>query len=478
MTGLPVTQRIALIWFREDLRLHDNPALDHACAHYDIIVPLYIHRPDEAGDWQPGAASRWWRHHGLHALDRELRARGNALRIRTGRSSLDCLTQLARETGAQAVCWNRLYTPQAMERDNRIEARLQEAGLTVTHFKAGLLFEPREVLKDNGTPYRVFTAWWRRCQAQGLYQPERPIPAAIPGRRDDAGGAGLDTLGLLPELPWDGEFYRHWQPGETPARARLERFMAASVARYAHDRDYPAVAGTTRLSPYLHSGEISPRTLVNRALQQLNEPGSAMSRQSLERLVTEVGWRDFAAHILYHFPDSTTLAMDTRFRHFPWRRNYRTALRRWQRGQTGFPVIDAGMRELWHTGWMHNRVRMLVASFLTKNLLIPWQEGARWFWDTLLDADLASNTLGWQWVAGCGTDAAPFFRIFNPVTQGKKFDPAGDYVRRWVPELAGLDSRRIHEPWKSGLDLNYPEPMVDLQVSRNRALEAFRSLRG
>jgi len=472
-----VAQRIAIVWFREDLRLHDNPALDHACTHYERIVPVYIHQPDEAAEWRPGAASRWWLHHGLHALDVQLRQHDSTLLIRSGNSSLDCLTELARETGAQAICWNRLYTPQDMERDSHIEARLREAGLTATGFKAGLLFEPREILKENGTPYRVFTAWWRVCHTLGLYQPELPAPAAIPGLRG-VGGIPLDTLGLLPQLPWDGEFYRHWQPGELPARARLERFMETGAAQYDHDRDYPAVAGTTRLSPHLHYGEISPRTIVNRALQQLNAPGSTAARQSLERLMTEVGWRDFAAHILYHFPDSTMLAMDTRFRYFPWRRDYHAALGRWQRGQTGFPVIDAGMRELWHTGWMHNRVRMLAASLLTKNLLIPWQEGARWFWDTLLDADLASNTLGWQWVAGCGTDAAPFFRIFNPVTQGRKFDPDGDYVRRWVPELAALDARLIHEPWKSGLDLAYPEPMVDLQASRTRALDAFKSLRG
>jgi deoxyribodipyrimidine photo-lyase len=472
-----VSNRTAIVWFREDLRLHDNPALDHACAHYTCVIPVYIHQPEEAGEWRPGAASRWWLHHGLAALDRQLRAHGSGLLLRSGRSSLDVLSALARETGAAAIVWNRLYTPQALTRDRRIEERLRDAGLTAGSFKAGLLFEPQEILKDDGTPYRVFTAWWRRCHALGLYQPELPAPAALPGRHR-VRGVPLEALVLLPERPWDAGFYRHWQPGEAAARERLERFMDSGVERYDHDRDFPAAAGTTRLSPHLHLGEIGPRTLVNRALQQMNAAGGAGPRRALERLMTEVGWRDFAAHILYHFPDSTDTAMDVRFRRFPWRRNYRAALRRWQRGQTGFPVIDAGMRELWHTGWMHNRVRMLTASFLTKNLLIPWQEGARWFWDTLLDADLASNSLGWQWVAGCGTDAAPYFRIFNPVTQGKRFDPDGDYVRRWVPELAGLDARYIHEPWKSGRDLAYPEPMVDLQDSRARALAAYASLRG
>ncbi|HUT41265.1 MAG TPA: deoxyribodipyrimidine photo-lyase [Gammaproteobacteria bacterium] len=472
-----MAQRIAIVWFREDLRLHDNPALDHACAHYEHVIPLYIHQPDEAGDWQPGAASRWWLHHALRALDGQLREHGNALLIRSGSTSLDCLAGLARETGAQAIVWNRQYTPQAMARDSAIKARLREAGLTVTSFRGGLLFEPHEVHKDDGTPYRVFTAWWRRCHTMDLYQPELPAPATLPGLAG-IDGIALDSLGLLPRQPWDDGFYQYWQPGELQARARLEQFMEGAVAQYDHARDYPAIAGTSRLSPHLHYGEISPRTIVNRALQQANAPGGAATHRSLERLMTEVGWRDFAAHILYHYPDSPDTAMDARFRRFPWQRNYRTALQCWQHGQTGFPVIDAGMRELWHTGWMHNRVRMLVASFLAKNLLIPWQEGARWFWDTLLDADLASNTLGWQWVAGCGTDAAPYFRIFNPVTQGKKFDPDGEYVRRWVPELAALDTRCVHEPWKSGLDLAYPAPMVDLQATRIRALDAFKSLRG
>jgi deoxyribodipyrimidine photo-lyase len=472
-----VAQRSAIVWFRDDLRLHDNPALAHACANYDRVIPCYIHRPDEAGDWRPGAASRWWLHHALAALDTGLRAHGSGLLIRQDSASLDCLADLIAETGANAVFWNRLYTPHAVARDRRIEARLRGDGLTVTSFPGSLLFEPHEVHKDDTTPYRVFTAWWRRCQALGLYRPELPAPAGIVTPRGLA-GAALDTLDLLPRLSWDEDFYRHWQPGEVAAQECLDRFLADAVTGYAHDRDYPAVSGTTRLSPHLHFGELSPRTLVNRALQSGNDPGFAAAGPSLDRLMTEVGWRDFAAHILHHFPDSPDTAMDPRFRRFPWRKNYRTALRRWQQGRTGIPVIDAGMRELWHTGWMHNRVRMLVASFLTKNLLIPWQEGARWFWDTLLDADLASNTLGWQWVAGCGTDAAPYFRIFNPVTQGKKFDPGGEYVRRWVPELAGLGTRHIHEPWKSGRDLDYPEPMVDLGQTRARALEAFRSLRG
>ncbi|MEZ5542242.1 MAG: deoxyribodipyrimidine photo-lyase [Pseudomonadota bacterium] len=472
-----MTQHRAIVWFREDLRLHDNPALNHACTNYDGIIPCYLYQPEEAGAWREGAASRWWLHHSLAALDAGLRARGSNLLIRRGASSLDCLRDLARETRATAVFWNRLYTPHATARDRHIKARLREAGLTVSSFRGSLLFEPHEVLKQDASPYRVFTAWWRRCQALGLYQPEVTAPAVV---STPAGltGAALEALDLLPRLRWDTGLHECWTPGETAAHDRLDRFLEDAVAEYAHLRDYPATAGTSRLSPHLHFGELSPRSLVNRALQLTADPGCTALRPALDRLLTEVGWRDFAAHVLHHFPDTTDTALDPRFRRFPWRRDYHADLGRWQQGMTGIPVIDAGMRELWHCGWMHNRVRMLVASFLTKNLLIPWQEGARWFWDTLVDADLASNTLGWQWVAGCGTDAAPYFRIFNPVTQGKKFDPAGEYVRRWIPELVALDARHIHEPWRVGGAPEYPEPMADPGRTRARALDAFRSLSG
>lgn len=469
--------RSAIVWFRNDLRLHDNPALAHACANFERVIPCYLHQPEEDGDWQPGAASRWWLHHALAALDEQLQAHGSSILIRHATTSLDGLAALAAETGASAIFWNRLYTPQAVARDSDIKARLRESGLEVTSFPGSLLFEPHEIRKDDGSPYRVFTAWWRRCQALGLYRETVPAPERI-GTPRGLDGLDLEQLDLLPRLSWDADFYRHWQPGEVSAHARLAAFLEDAVTTYAHDRDYPAIEGTTRLSPHLHCGEISPRTVVNRALELADDPCRADARPAIDRLVTEVGWRDFAAHILHHVPDSPELAMDARFRRFPWRRNYAAALKRWQQGRTGIPVVDAGMRELWHTGWMHNRVRMLVASFLTKNLLIPWQEGARWFWDTLLDADLASNTLGWQWVAGCGTDAAPYFRIFNPVTQGRKFDPDGSYVRRWVPELEGLDTRHIHEPWKAGRDLDYPAPQVDLAASRAHALAAFKALRG
>jgi deoxyribodipyrimidine photo-lyase len=469
--------RTTLVWFREDLRLHDNPALDHAAQTAERVIPVYLHTPGEAGEWAPGGASRWWLHHSLRALDKDLQQAGSGLVLRQGDSALALLQALLRETGADSVAWNRLYTPWAIARDRQIRAALTQQGIAVHSFRASLLFEPQSVVKDNGEPYRVFTAFWKRCQAQPLYQ----SPCATPERiRSDAlaRGSALEQLGLLPCIPWDRGFYPQWTPGEAGAHAQAEAFFADDVEEYDTARDIPGVSGTSRLSAHLHFGEISPRVLMNRAVQALDEVATPAARQSVTRFMAELGWREFAAHILYHFPDSAVTSMDARFAQFPWAEPEAEVLQRWQQGRTGFPVIDAGLRELWHTGWMHNRVRMLVASFLVKNLRLHWLHGARWFWDTLVDADLASNSLGWQWVAGCGTDAAPYFRIFNPVLQGSKFDRNGEYVRRWVPELEHLDRRYIHEPWQAPVRPDYPAPLLDLGETREQALAAFRSLRG
>jgi deoxyribodipyrimidine photo-lyase len=277
-------------------------------------------------------------------------------------------------------------------------------------------------------------------------------------------------LFLLPRIGWDAGFYDHWHPGEPAASQLLHQFIDSALEHYVHDRDYAAITGTSGISPYLHFGEISPMRVVGRIMQC-----EAASSQSAERYLAEIGWREFAAYTLYHEPRTMHESLNTRFDGFPWQQDTE-ALQRWQQGMTGFPIIDAGMRQLWASGWMHNRVRMVVASFLTKNLMIHWLQGARWFWDTLVDADLASNTLGWQWVAGCGTDAAPYFRIFNPVLQSQKYDPEGDYIRRWVPELAQLHGKRIHEPWKVKAMTGYPQPMVDLKFTRERALTTYRTL--
>jgi deoxyribodipyrimidine photo-lyase len=357
-----------------------------------------------------------------------------------------------------------------------IKSQLRESGIEVSSYRAGLLFEPDEIHKDDGSPYRVFTAFWKSCLKEGIERQELPAPASMPPVPADMDGAALESLQLLPEIHWDKGFYPAWRPGESGAQQAMDSFMESTIMCYAEERDYPAKPSTSRLSPHLHFGELSAVSVVNQAIMLREESSSENGRRSIDKLIAEVGWREFAAYTLYHAPQTTDQSMDRRFHDFPWQSDD-VALKRWQQGQTGMPIIDAGMRELWHTGWVHNRVRMLVASFLTKNLMIHWMEGARWFWDTLVDADLASNSLGWQWVAGCGTDAAPYFRIFNPVLQSQKFDAAGQYIRQWVPELSQLDNKAIHEPWKAGVELDYPDPMIDLKFSRERALQTFQSIK-
>lgn len=463
----------AIVWFRRDLRLTDNPALSYALTHHDRVIPLYLHTPDDAGHWAEGGASRWWLHHSLQALQRRLRDKKADLIIRQSGSAGQALQNILDETEIDAIYWNRLYTPWAIQRDKAIKRSLSQAGVMTQSFNAGLLLEPQQVLKSDGLPYKVFTAYWKQCKSIGILHSECGEPADIP-YAGTLSGLVPDDLLLLPQTGWDKQFYAHWHPGEQHAHQRLADFLQNHVHDYDVKRDRPDVEGTSRLSPHLHFGEISPRTIINQAEACILDSPTD-SHPSIHRLISEIGWREFAGYVLYHFPMTTEISMNPKFADFPWQQDDQ-ALRRWQQGQTGMPIIDAGMRQLWQTGWMHNRVRMLVASFLTKNLRIHWQEGARWFWDTLLDADLASNSLGWQWVAGCGTDAAPYFRIFNPILQSRKFDPHGLYIRQWVPELSGLDNKQIHEPWLHQGRLDYPEPMVDLKHSREHALQVYRSL--
>jgi deoxyribodipyrimidine photo-lyase len=471
-----------LLWLRQDLRLTDNPALE-AARHSERLVPVYIHDPALHGAWLPGAASNWWLHHSLEALDRELRQRGSALLLRRGPTA-ETLMQLAVSCNASRVCWNRRYQPSLIAADRDLKSRLRASGLAVHSDNAALLFEPWEVMRNPGTaaaaPYRVFTAYWRACLRLGLagvrHAPPQRLPALPPGLPS----LPLQELGLLPRVPWDGGLRQHWQPGEQGALACLERFLRAAIHAYPKAREQPAIAGTSALSPHLHFGEIGPRQIIQ-AAQQLAVPNTAGLETTEESFIREIGWREFAHHLLFHFPQTDRQALNPRFHTFPWRTHYDEDLAAWQQGKTGIPLVDAGMRQLWHCGWMHNRVRMIVASFLCKNLLIPWQEGAAWFWDTLVDADLASNSLGWQWVAGCGADAAPYFRLFNPVRQGEKFDPEGTYVRRWVAELRQLPARYIHQPWTAPASLQasiatYPAPLTDLKASRETALAAYRNL--
>jgi len=473
----------ALLWLRRDLRLSDNPALQTLLDGGYAPVPVYI-LDEPRGDWPLGEASAWWLHHSLTALQRSLRARGSDLLIFRG-DPQTILPALLKQADSKRVAWNRCYEPAALERDQRIEQALKKQHCETSVHNAALLREPWQHLKRDETPYRVFTPFWKALYSIGPARQAIPasdsLPAFEAGKFADT--LSVDALELLPARDWDKGFYPLWQPGEDGAWRALENFRDSRLLDYPAQRDIPACSGTSQLSPHLHFGEISPVQLWQTLLNRAATTTAAGTISASEAFLRQLAWREFSYHLLYHFPATPAQPLDERFKRFPWRNNYDPDLRRWQRGETGIPLVDAGMRELWATGYMHNRVRMIVASFLTKNLLIPWQEGARWFWNTLVDADLANNTMGWQWTTGCGADAAPYFRIFNPVLQGEKFDSDGAYVRRWVPELAGLDNRHLHKPWTAdpeiladaGISLgkSYPEPLVELQQSRREALAAW-----
>jgi len=470
-----------LLWFRRDLRLSDNPAL-HA-AKGTRIIPVYIHAPEEEAPWVCGAASRWWLHHSLRALAMQLKDVGSRLILRRGESLAELLA-LIHETGASAVYLNRLYEPASIARDTRIKTTLRAQGIDYRSFAGNLLFEPWQIQTRSGTAYKVFTPYWRACQQQGLPSDVIPAPRKLPAVSTRLQSLAIDTLQLLPRLNWDAQFYRHWQPGEHGARRRLREFIKHKLPDYQEARDQPAQAATSGLSPHLHFGELSPRQLVCAAEQRIvQQTDSAVSKQAQEFL-RELVWREFTHHVLYHFPYTTKKPLNPVYENFPWQRRTTTLLAAWQHGRTGFPIVDAGMRELWATGIMHNRVRMIVASLLCKNLGHHWLLGAKWFWDTLVDADLAQNSFNWQWVAGCGADAAPYFRIFNPVTQSKKYDPEGLYLRHWLPELARMPSKFIHAPWMApaetlqaaGVELGqgYPLPICDLKQTREEALLMYK----
>jgi deoxyribodipyrimidine photo-lyase len=475
----------AIVWFRRDLRLADNPALAAACEHAERVIALYVHSPDEEGEWRPGAASNWWLHHSLRHLDESLRAKGGALVIRRGPATR-CLLGLARETGATAVYWNRLYDPAIVARDTDLKVALREVGLNCQSFNAALFFEPWEVRTGQGGPYRVFTPFWKACRAQLDTLPApQPAPRRIPAPESSPVSIALDELHLLPRIAWDTGMRSFWTPGEAGALQRLESFCQSTIGRYDDGRNRPDQPWSSRLSPFLHFGELSPRQCLAATRNALLDAPAAAN--SAESFIRELGWREFAHHLLHHYPSTTNAPLDPRFEKFPWEPN-EVWLRAWQRGRTGYPIVDAGMRELWATGWMHNRVRMIVASLLTKNLRQSWLSGARWFWDTLVDASLANNTLGWQWTAGCGADAAPYFRIFNPVLQAERYDPARAYLRQWVPELARMPDSHLHRPWQAPdamlaeagvrLGIDYPRPVVDFPESRTAALDAYARIKG
>lgn len=474
--------RPAIVWFRNDLRLADNPALLAALESGKPILPLYILDDVTPGDWAIGGAQRWWLHHSLTSLAARLAEKGARLILKRGEASAVMDTVIA-ESGADAVYWNRLYDAPSRTRDGRIKASLTERGLTAESFNGAMMREPWEVTTKQGTPYGVFTPMWKMFWSLGDPSIPMPAPETVPGAPEIPSDR-LNDWTLLPTKPdWAGGLREAWTPGEPGAHDRFEGFLAGDgLDRYDTQRNRPDLAGTSRMSPHLRFGEISPRHLWHRVRQVSGRELSEGARTYLQELV----WREFSYQLVYHNDALPDEPIKADFADFPWETD-EAGLEAWRRGQTGYPIVDAGMRELYETGWMHNRVRMIVGSFLIKDLMLPWQLGERWFWGTLVDADIASNSASWQWVAGCGADAAPFFRIFNPVLQGEKFDPNGDYVRKWVPELAALPARLIHKPWeakgdalrRAGIILgdSYPAPIVDHGMARKRALEAFQQIK-
>lgn len=469
---------VSILWYRQDLRTSDHAALAAACER-GAVVPVFVWHPAGEGRWPIGGAQRWWLDGSLRALAADLESRGSRLVVRAG-DPATVLAEVAREAGADRVFASHRHEPAAMADEERVIDALASRGIPLDRVGSNLLFDPFEVRSQVGTAYKVFTPFWRACMARAAPEPPVAAPARIPAPGAWPRSEPIEALGLMPRIPWDGGLGEEWTPGEVGARQRLRRFVDGPVQDYAERRDRPDVAGTSMLSPHLHFGEIGPREAWHAAARGAVGVG-------VDKFRAELGWREFAQHVLANFPRTARDPLRTEFRSFPWRDDP-VSLRAWQRGRTGYPIVDAGMRQLWHTGWMHNRVRMIVASFLVKHLLIDWMHGAEWFWDTLVDADLGSNTLGWQWAGGCGADAAPYFRIFNPITQGEKFDPEGTYVRRWVPELASVPAEYIHSPWAapplalsmSGVTLgeDYPRPIVDHAMARERALAALAAVSG
>jgi deoxyribodipyrimidine photo-lyase len=475
-----MSSAVGLVWFRQDLRLSDNPALAAAIERGYAVIPVFIWAPAEEGSWRLGAASQWWLDRSLAALSFELEKLGSRLIIRRG-PTIAALKDLLQESGATAVFWNRRYEPAAVARDREVKSTLRERGITAESFNGSLLFEPWTIQNSGGGHFRVFSAFWRACLARAAVAPLKDAPKTLYSSGNWPRSLAPTELELAPTADWGRGLAETWQPGESGAKNQLKRFRNATLEDYKSGRDNPGILGTSRLSPHLHFGEVSAAELW-RAID-----GSPIAAgPAREAYLRQIGWREFAYQLLFHHPESPAHALRPEFVAFPWKADP-VSFNAWTRGRTGYPLVDAGMRELWHSGWMHNRVRMVASSFLVKHLLIGWQAGAAWFWDTLVDADLANNTLGWQWVAGCGADASPYFRIFNPVIQGEKFDPTGGYVRRWIPELQGLPNEWIHRPWeapisilgKAGVELGitYPLPVIEHAQARKRALAALKTAR-
>ena len=470
-----------IVWFRRDLRISDHPALSEALKEGPVI-PLYIESSSEEGDWTAGSASKWWLHQSLAKLSGELALKGSRLILRRGNAA-KILEELAKESGAKTVLCSRSYDARILKRDEGVKKKLAAAGVEIRGFNGSLLREPWETRTGSGGPYKVFTPFWKNYLSGKEFRTPLAEPSKIEAPGKWPASDKLADWGLEPKINWAGGMKAFWEPGEKGAARALETFLP-KTPDYPRSRDMPSEEGTSMLSPHLHFGEISVHQVWDR-VQRL-KCKTKEEKEGQETFLKELVWREFSYHLLFHFPHTPEEPLYEQFRDFPWNTDY-GELEAWQKGRTGYPIVDAGMRQLWHLGWMHNRVRMITGSFLVKDLLLPWQKGAGWFWDTLVDADLAQNTMNWQWVGGCGADAAPFFRIFNPITQSRKFDPEGNYIRKWVPELGNMPARWIHEPWTASAEVlleagvrlgdNYPEPVVQHDVARKRALLEYNRFR-
>jgi deoxyribodipyrimidine photo-lyase len=458
-----------LMWFRQDLRLADHAALTAAAAKGPVI-PVYILDDETPGDWKIGAASRWWLHRSLDNLSQKI-----PLVLCEGRSD-EVISKLLKETGATALHFTRDYAPWSGALEQRIKVICEEHNATCHRYGGFLLHEPEDIRNGSGQPYKVYSPYARACFAAGDPRALKPAPK-IEFAKHNIKSAKLSDLKLLPTKPdWSAGLAQTWQPGEDHAVSLLHTFLDEALMDYAEGRDRPDKPFTSRLSPHLHWGEISPHQIWHATRSVMAKANGGLDRSG-EKFLKEVLWREFSYHLLHHLPHFPDQPFKPEYADFPWVYD-EEAFKKWQKGQTGYPIVDAGMRELWHTGIMHNRVRMIVASFLIKDLLIPWQDGERWFWDTLVDADIGANSTSWQWVAGSGADASPYYRIFNPVLQGIKFDPDGEYVKKWIPELRHVAKEFIHAPWEmSNFPPNYPARMVDHAFARDRALEAFKKIK-
>ncbi|MCB1827007.1 MAG: deoxyribodipyrimidine photo-lyase [Coxiellaceae bacterium] len=468
-----------IFWFRQDLRLSDNEALVEAARFSDDLIPIYIF--DDMKQRPMGAAQRWWLHYSLCSLSEALKKKGVTLILKRG-DPKNILLDLVKKNKIDAVYWNSVYEPEALKSEKAIESSLSDL-CDINIYNGNLLTDPDRIKNKSGTCFKVYTPYWRSLVSQ--LKPRRLLlaPKAMT-QKSKIASDDLKSWQLLPSKPDWSVGFKDWSPGEVGAKKALKQFLDDGLEDYSEHRDRPDLLGTSRLSPHLHFGELSPWQVWNAAMEL--KTAQAAFRNGAEVFLKQLVWREFSYYLLFHFPNIDKKNFNSKFDGFKWQQN-KKQLQAWKKGLTGFPIVDAGMRQLWQTGYMHNRVRMIVASFLTKDLLIHWHEGEAWFWDTLLDADLANNIAGWQWVAGCGADAAPYFRIFNPTLQGEKFDPEGNYVRQWVPELAELPKKYIHDPSSAPAEVlqaagvklgeDYPQPIVDHKAARDEALARYKKIR-